>query len=130
MRAIHSNKTRTGAFNLLRAMLLGLVSLGLLSAGPAGAARRGPTHKQQAAGVVNINTATEAQLELLPGIGPSKARAVVRYRTRRKFRATHELIRVRGIGRKTYRRLRAHLTIKGPTTLTARPPRPDRNDKK
>jgi competence protein ComEA len=74
-------------------------------------------------GVVNINTATEDQLRLLPGIGPSKARAIIKYRTRTKFKATYALIRVRGIGRKTYRKLRRHLTVKGPTTLTSRPAR-------
>jgi len=122
-----SNRRNSWTKNMGRRGALALALLGLL-AGPAGvqAARRG--HKrpesaqpQQTAGVVNINAATEAQLELLPGIGPSKARAIVRYRDRRKFKAPHELIRVRGIGRKTFRKLRAHLTVTGPTTLTARP---------
>ena len=93
-----------------------------------GRARPAPSVKSEH-GVVNLNTATEAQLELLPGIGPSKSRSIVRYRTRRKFRTTYELIRVRGIGRKTYRKLRPYLAVKGPTTLTARPPRPVRPGK-
>lgn len=71
-----------------------------------------------ASGVVNIQTATPEQLELLPGIGPSKASAIVAYRERRSFRRVEDIMRVRGIGRSTFRRLRSMLTIEGPTTLS------------
>jgi competence protein ComEA len=100
----------------------------LLSAGGWAEGRQGkcspvdPRRPRGEPAVVNINAASDRQLRLLPGIGPSKARAIIRYRERRKFRATWELIRVKGIGRKTYRRLRPYLAVKGPTTLTARPP--------
>lgn len=70
-------------------------------------------------GVVNIQTATAEQLQLLPGIGPSKAEAIVAYRERRAFRRTRDILRVRGIGRATFRRLRSMLTVDGPTTLAA-----------
>jgi len=109
-------------------MLLALLTLGasLALAGSAlgkpGQPRVKPTAApEQAQGVVNINTGTEEQLRLLPGIGPSKAAAILRYRGKRKFNATHELIHVRGIGRKTLRKLRPYLTVNGPTTLTQRP---------
>lgn len=112
---------------LVRIAVLAVVALGLVLGGPApAAAKRRSRHKveqKSSQGVVNINTASEAQLELLPGIGPSKARAITRYRARRKFKATYELIRIRGIGRKTFRKLRSYLTVKGPTTLTERPRR-------
>jgi len=119
-------RIKKNVVSLSRALVLGLLTLGLVAA-PHGAqaARKKPTaqkqQKEQAEGVVNINSASGEQLELLPGIGPSKSRAIVRYRERRKFKATHELIRVKGIGRKTFRRLRPYLTVKGPTTLAARP---------
>lgn len=71
--------------------------------------------------VVNLNTGTLDQLMLLPGIGPSKGRAIIKYRLRQKFSNTFQIIRVRGIGRKTYRKLRPYLATKGPTTLTAKP---------
>jgi len=125
-------KIRARGASLSRTLLLGLLALGLW-AGPRGVEAARPKKKPAAqkqvkepTGVVNINTATSEQLELLPGIGPSKSRAIVRYRERRKFKATHELIRVKGIGRKTYRRLRAQLTVQGPTTLTAPPAKPSR----
>ena len=69
-------------------------------------------------GVVNINTAEVGVLGLLPGIGPAKAAQIVVYRKRHPFRTVDELVRIRGIGRKMVRRLRAHLAVSGPTTAT------------
>jgi competence protein ComEA len=69
-------------------------------------------------GVLNINTATEDQLQLLPGIGPTKAERVVEFRAKRgKFKRVKDLRRVKGFGYKTVKRLAPHLTVKGPTTL-------------
>lgn len=107
-----------------------LLIAGLLLGGAAeakgGKGQRGKA-KAEVEGVVNINTAAPEQLQLLPGIGPSKARAIVKYRARQKFKATYNLIRVRGIGRKTYRKLRHYLTVAGPTTLT-RKPKPEKSE--
>src|SRR5262245_60209130 len=69
-------------------------------------------------GVININTAEVGVLGLLPGIGPAKAAQIVVYRKRRPFRTVDELVRIRGIGRKMVRQLRAHLAVAGPTTAT------------
>lgn len=88
---------------------------------PAGKRSKAPAVEHQADGPkVNLNTATPEQLALLPGIGPSKARAIVRYRERVKFRTPVQLIRVRGIGRKTYQKLRPYLSVSGPTTATSK----------
>lgn len=65
----------------------------------------------EAAAVVNLNTATEAELVTLPGIGPSKAQAIITHRERRAFRRVEEVMRVRGIGRSTFRRLRSRLSV-------------------
>jgi competence protein ComEA len=52
-----------------------------------------------AEGPLDLNTATSEQLEALPGIGPSTARAIVEHRTRRgRFRSVDQLLEVRGIG--------------------------------
>ncbi|MGB0592129.1 MAG: ComEA family DNA-binding protein [Myxococcota bacterium] len=75
------------------------------------------------AGVVNINTASMDQLELLPGIGPGRASRIVSFRSLKPFRRVVELSRVKGIGRKTVRRLKVYLTVEGPTTLSRRPPK-------
>src|SRR6188768_4237549 len=69
-------------------------------------------------GVVNLNTADPGALGLLPGVGPAKAAQIVAYRKRHPFRTVDELVRIRGIGRKMVRRLRAHLAVSGPTTAT------------
>ncbi len=61
---------------------------------------------------LNLNTATEAELQTLPGIGPSKAAAIVAYRTRvKRFRRLEQLMRVRGVGSATFRKLRPMLTL-------------------
>lgn len=53
----------------------------------------------QAEGQIDINTATEEELDTLPGIGPVKAAAIVAWRTEHgPFRSPEELIRVKGIG--------------------------------
>lgn len=69
-------------------------------------------------GVVNLNDASEDQLTLLPGIGAAKARAIAEQRRTHPFRRIDELTRVKGIGRKTFGRLRPYITTVGPTTLT------------
>lgn len=69
-------------------------------------------------GVVNLNTAEVGVLGLLPGIGPAKAAQIVVYRRRHPFRTVDELVRIKGIGRKMVRSLRAHLAVSGPTTAT------------
>lgn len=69
-------------------------------------------------GVVNLNTATAEELERLPGIGPARARAILALRASlTRFLRLEQLLRVKGIGRATFRKLRPMLTLSGPTTL-------------
>lgn len=68
-------------------------------------------------GVVNLNDANEEELARLPGIGPGKARAISEHRHAHPFRRIDELTKVKGIGRKTFGRLRPYITTVGPTTL-------------
>lgn len=70
-------------------------------------------------GVVNLNTATVEELTRLPGIGEAKAQAIVARRENHRFRRIEDVMRVRGIGRATFRRLRPMLTVEGDTTLSA-----------
>jgi competence ComEA-like helix-hairpin-helix protein len=73
-------------------------------------------------GVCNINTAPLKKLVLLPYVGKSRARTIIRYRNRHPFRNTRDLMRVKGIGKKTYHTLKPHLTVTGPTTIRKVPP--------
>lgn len=63
-------------------------------------------------GRININTAAQEELDTLPGIGPVKAEAIVRWREENgAFRYPEELIRVPGIGEKTLERLLDQITV-------------------
>lgn len=56
---------------------------------------------------VNINRATAEELDALPGIGPAKARAIIEYReTYGRFETPEQLMEVKGIGKKTFERLK------------------------
>lgn len=65
-----------------------------------------------ASGGVNINTASATRLTDLPGIGPSKANAIVAYREANgPFRTPEELKKVKGIGEKTYEKLKDKIAV-------------------
>lgn len=85
------------------------------------AAARAIPHAAEVSGVVNLNTATDSELRTLPGIGPSKAQKIIAQRTSRKFATIDEIMKVKGIGRKTYRKLKPHLAVTGPTTIKKQP---------
>jgi competence protein ComEA len=101
---------------LASALALAVLSCGTLSAQAThGGSPRRDAPKVQ--GVLNLNHANLDQLTLLPGIGPTKARRIVEFRTKHPFKRIEELTRIKGFGRKTFARLRAHLAVSGPTTL-------------
>lgn len=60
---------------------------------------------------LDINVASVDELIALPGIGESRAAAIITRRERRPFRRIRELLRIRGIGPRLYRRLREHLRV-------------------
>ncbi len=63
--------------------------------------------------VVNINFAKKNELEKLPGIGPSKANAIISYREKHgHFKSIDDLEKVSGIGSKLVEKFREYITIK------------------
>jgi len=64
------------------------------------------------AGKIDLNTATEAQLDALPGVGPVTARAILAWRTANgRFTAVDQLAEVDGIGPARLARLRELVTV-------------------
>ncbi len=68
----------------------------------------------QSAGLVNINTATVAELKTLPGIGDVLAQRIVDYREAHgAFSSIEELMQVSGIGEKRFAAIRDLVTVGG-----------------
>lgn len=66
-------------------------------------------------GKVVLNLATEAEMRRLPGVGPAKAKAIVALRTKlKRFRKLEDLLRVKGLGRRSLKRLRPLVLIDPP----------------
>ena len=97
---------------------LSLVVLVLLIAVPSQAsaqqatAAAPSTAKAAAAGVLNLNTASAAELDGLPGIGAKTAARIVEYRQKNgPFKKIEELMNVRGVGEKNFLKLKGQITV-------------------
>ena len=63
---------------------------------------------------VNLNTATAGDLDGIKGIGPSKAKAIIDYRSKNgPFKSVEDLKNVKGFGEKSIAKLKAELTVSG-----------------
>lgn len=61
---------------------------------------------------INVNEATAAQLQRLPGIGPVMAQRIVAYRDMHgRFVRVEDLIKVRGIGPKTLAKMKKYIVL-------------------
>ena len=77
-----------------------------------------PGLAQALQGVINVNTASAEELELLPGVGERRAQAIVALRKQRgSFQKVDELALVKGIGEAALARLRPFVKLAGKTTL-------------
>lgn len=71
--------------------------------------------KTAAPAVVNLNTATVAQLETLPGIGARTAQRILEYRQKNGgFKKIEELMNVKGVGEKSFLKLKSRITVTPP----------------
>lgn len=106
-----------------------VVSVPVLVAAGQSSSQRGPFERvavpSEDLGVLNLNSASLDELMRLPGIGPARARAVLELRAKlKRFQKLEQLMRVKGIGRKTFRKLMPLLRLTGETTLVRGRSRP------
>jgi competence ComEA-like helix-hairpin-helix protein len=101
-----NERSRFGTQRLALAVLLGAFVVGF-----------GASASAVTIGVVNINTASVEELQLLPGIGRQRAAAILAARKARGgFKKAEELVEVKGIGKVMFEHMRDNVTLKGSTT--------------
>ena len=94
-------------------LLCGLTLAGNVPAFAASA----PAPTLEAGQRVNLNTASVDELLRLPGIGPSKAQAIVTFRGKEQFAKPEDLRKVKGIGDKLWEQVKDHVSV-GDTPVT------------
>jgi competence protein ComEA len=108
---------------MMRTVMVVLLVLGLGVAAQAGQEsprRNAPVAKASAASPVNLNTASVAQLETLPGIGKSTAERILEFRQKNGgFKKVEDLMNVRGVGEKSFLKLKALVTVAPAKTTSA-----------
>ncbi len=99
-----------------------MVASAMLFAIVAGLPTWAASAKPQLSGVVNINTASAEELELLPGIGETRAAAILESRkSQGSFKSIEALLDVKGIGPAMLEQMRPHVVLTGRTTAQREP---------
>ena len=61
---------------------------------------------------IDLNTATMEQLHTLKGIGHKKAVAIIEYRKEHKFTKIEDIMKVKGIGKKMFEKIKSEIEVK------------------
>jgi competence protein ComEA len=93
------------------------VALGLLAAPPAFAAAKTLAPGER----IDLNRAPVAELMRLPGIGEKRAQAIVAYRQRTPFRRPEDVVRVKGLGRAWFRKVKGNVVAGAAMASAASP---------
>lgn len=76
---------------------------------------------------VDLNTATQAQLESLTGIGPAKAKDIIDFRTKNgPFKSAEDIMKVPGIKEGTYAKIKTEVSVGGKMAVPAAPMKADK----
>lgn len=71
---------------------------------------------------VDLNTASQQQLEAIKGIGPQKAKAIIEYRAKNgAFKTTEDIMKVPGIKEGVYSKIKSDITVGGKGASTPAP---------
>ena len=95
-------------------IVIALVLPGLVASAPAAVQAQGTSTVAQDSRTapLNLNVATAAELERLPGVGPAMAARIVEYRQKNgPFKKIEDLMNVKGIGEKTFLNLKPMITV-------------------
>src|SRR5688500_16318854 len=90
-----------------------VLGLGVVASAAQETVRRGSAPSAASSSApLNLNTASVAQLETLPGIGKATAERILEYRQKNgSFKKVEDLMNVRGVGEKSFLKLKPLITV-------------------